>query len=693
MSARRISLADLQGALTDWGGPGALELRGQLNDGSEEMSIGTSRDAQGSVLRLSIPEFHGRLFKKQASSAADTQPKGESRLDRGTERQWAQWWAKVAVRAGYLLPLVDPVAFSDVVRLSQDPRSRIELILDTNALISGVGHWLARVFGARADFVRTSVTDLEIHEFGDRLKWEAEKFETLSARASFLAASRFLEHSGSPTTLWRRLDTEEETALFVARSSEGGGKSPGRDTLLLHASRRAVLDRVPRLTRFFVTGDQGVARAALHELPEGSVIAAYVNPLPKEVYLTPDLWLPSGYDQGRVVRANLATFVREALCLCTVMRLERDDGAKWCIRAHVVGGNQFPSDWTAPLLFVEEEPAANGQACGGGKSPPDVPEPAATAAEAPPTAIADAAPGDAIDGARSPEANVSAAVVAAEHASVEPGQTATSATPAVAKNVPKWPFRKKTDELLKPGTPGAPDVPPLELLERLRQVAAAVQTRGAVDFVTDRSERKVRNVIWFLRLGNFIDNGGRPLSNAKTLPEIFESNDLDALSQLCTRVESYHRLIEQLRTNKSMSIEQVRELLRSATALAGLARTLGQAVLAGDVLHYGGAYVGRAAFLEWLRTTTDAVAGSSRLAEAQVATLAVSAMNELDLSPARFERALRVALFEPDFEPATGGTVDRLLMEKIAELHPDQVRVREVSADGLCGIRSLKRRS
>ena len=100
----------------------------------------------------------------------------------------------------------------------------MDFIVDTNVLIAGVGHWLVRCFGDVCDLVRTVVTDLEVQRFGDATKWTPTKFEELEDRTSYLTASRFLECLQEQHPVWRRLDIEEETALFVASSSQSGGR-------------------------------------------------------------------------------------------------------------------------------------------------------------------------------------------------------------------------------------------------------------------------------------------------------------------------------------------------------------------------------------------------------------------------------------------------------------------------------------
>lgn len=623
MSSREIDVNELQDELLRWADGDRLALHGRINDGDASFPIGEAKDAHGTVLRLHP------LDEPEWSHAQDQSKKKKN----GPAREWLQWWAKIAVRSGYRLPEIDPAAFAALVRLRAEDRCRIELIFDTNGLVGGIGHWLVRVFGDRADLVRTVVTDLEIQNLGDNLEMAAGNLNHWGQRATYLAASRFMERVPHPHPIWRRLDTGEETALFVAQSSAAGSKgagskNAGRDTLLLRACRRAILDQVPDLHRFFVTEDKNVARAALHELPRGSIISAYVNPLPHEdVHLTPYPWLPSPGRLGRIYPSNLAAFVWEALCLCAVVEVHREDGAVWQVRAYEPGANQYPSTWAAPRVYVEER---------GG-------------------------------------------------------------TRAVAAPEPSWPLRSVNAELLEPGPAGRPAVPAKTILAAFAEIVASIREsrQWAVQRI-DGSARTKRNLMALLEMGRFIDDDAQLLPAAAELPALFAQNDLDGVSRLCTAVAPYHELISRLRVFSGLHQDEIPGLLGSADQLASLARLLGQAVTSQDLLVFGGEYIDHERFCAWLLSTVEKLSSASPLGEATVAAIARLALSELELSPVRFGRALGAALALPELsslETATGGRVERILVEEIAVLGPDGVRYEEVSADGLCGIRSLKKRS
>lgn len=624
---------------------GHIELKGRLNLGKHEFLIARAKDSQGSVLRFAKLEAPSEVIKDHQA--------------------WRQWWAKIAVRSGYQLPLIDPKALRTLLKHLEHPRSRFEFIFDTSALIGGTGHWLVRHFGERADLVRTVVTDLEIHDFGHEMK--ASNDSAFARRASMLAASRFLEHTGHPHPIWRRLDTDEETALFVAKSTQpekgNSGKSAGRDTLLLRAARRAILDQVPGLYRFFVTEDKNLARAALHDLPRDTVITSYINALPNtdSLYRTPYAWLPINGWAGQAVASNLAAFVWESLCLCAEILLEDQEGRRWTIRAFQPGGNEFPSTWENPQVYVEEQ------------APPakiNIPP----ASEPPESADA---PGEA----------------------TEAEEPVSSAKPVSTNPVPlSWPFRKEHAQFLTPQEEGTPNVSAPTVLRAFGELVASQHEGRAADFSGVAAGKGLILLMGFLRLGGFFDfNHHCPLEAGRKLPAMFAENDLDALSHLCTGVSKYKQLCEALRKNERFSLNEANVLLRSSHNLTGLARILGQAVKDGEMLVDGGAYIDEADFSMWFRQRFETYSNASPHREASIAEMARKALDELHLSPVRFGKALEVILKRPDFadlEPGTGGSVESILAERVAKLYPDGTFDEEkVSADGLLhGIRTLKKR-
>jgi hypothetical protein len=262
-------------------------------------------------------------------------------------------------RAGWLRPLVDPEMVAQLVRL-RTKRTRVEFILDTNAMVQGMGHWLVDLFADCCDLVVTAVTlrelqdQREVGQFAKDLSevTENKKQTAVNARQLYLAANRFRECVGYDRVLWRELELDD-TSLLLSRGS-GSEKRSESDTLLLRSVRRSIHDRVSGLERFFVTGDTALARRASSELPPGSVIAAQVKDIvPKQVYF-PCAWWP-GPDQGRRVHRHPARLLWELLAIGDELELKGDGGNTWTLRAFA--NPMWPSDYSAPWVLVDGPPA------------------------------------------------------------------------------------------------------------------------------------------------------------------------------------------------------------------------------------------------------------------------------------------------------------------------------------------------
>lgn len=691
-SPREIYVRQLHEELGQWASKGKLEIRGRINasrdrDKAEEaFAIATAKDARGSVLRLGPMPLPAVLT-----------PKSDKDKDKDT-RAWLQWWTKVAVRSGYRAPEIDPEAFRALLRVRDEGRSRFEFIFDTNALISGVGHWLVRMLGDRCDLVRTVVSDLEIHDKADSVKIgnTIGSMGELADRATWLAASRFMERVPHDRPIWRRLDTGEETALFVAGSSVGGKKSGGRDTLLLRASRREILDQVPRLHRFFVTDDKNVARAALHDLPQGSVIATCANPLTLQVlHLSPHLWLPVGdNDQGSVVASNLAEFLWEALCVCAELEIQRADGVVWRLRAYKAGANQFPSDWADPRLFIEEDAPGIEPKKEAESSKAEVGADAPAAANVAPATVKTHRNKGHVAQPEKTEARPVAAAGAGGKAP-EPDKTA-----GVGKGVAPWPLKKENAELLEPGPPVEVDCPGPLILRAFGEIVTAIRAKREPDFesfLVGKEFDIAPGLHALLESGKFLDKKGHVASSGAELPVIFAANDLDRLSYLCTAFEVYHEVIQTLQVEGRVPFDMMMHvMLDSSYHCLELARSLGQAASDNVAVYDGSRWINPTAFIRWLLMTFNTLAEGSPLREVLVANLALRAAYELHLSPFRFGRALVAALTHPELsllEPTAGGEDKLVLVEQVASLSADgSLHFVTVSADGLHGMRALKKR-
>lgn len=633
------------GALGPMGGAPPRELftlEGRIGDGARDDSwfhIGRARDRFGTAIHLD-PDIAPLVAK--AKGALD--------------RDWRRAWAKAAVRAGYLSPTVDPVAFA---RLSEARRrrERLEFIVDTNVLVSGVGHWLVRWLGDIADLVRTVVTDLELAAWVDGMSWQPDGHAELDRRTRYLAASRFLECMADRHPIWRRLDTQEEAALFIPKVSiNDKGKQTGTDALILRAARRLLLDQVPRLQRFFVTGDQALARAAMHDLPAGSVVTAYVNPINEAgAFLSSTHWWPDGSEFGSAFISRLAEFVYEATCICDEIRIESPDGRRLFVAAHSPGHNQFPSHWQSPVLWIREE--AQAASAKGGR-----------------------------EVVTTRKGNAEATGV------IKESRSASGDNALLSPFDPRWPLRRYSP--LSPA-PCASRVSIEFLLECLTSMMTSIRDERPLSKKLIAADRGLyRETRTFLRATDFLTKDAfGPASFA--LVDLFRNGDVDGLMLLLSRASNFQALLNALHGTGVDGSEVEGVPPRSLSSMIGLARALGQAVSASGQVYCGGGFVEKGEFSKWLYTTIDQIAAETPLGEAPLPLVAGAALHELHLSPVRFTRALEALiqggeLIDLDF--SAGGTPEDILVEVVCALTTEGATRRRFGADNIMGFRTVKRK-
>jgi hypothetical protein len=258
-------------------------------------------------------------------------------------------------RAGWQRPRVDPVALETLLEL-RNSHKRLEFVLDTNAMVDGMAHWLVEHFADRADLVVTAVSLRELQDQHHTAQFSADlptkaaqRGDVLSARQAYLAANRMRELLSSRTVLWRELSLDD-TALLLSRGPSGA-KSSEADTTLLRAVRQSILDRVNGLERYFVTADVALARRATSELPTGSVIASQVREIvPGRVYL-PCWWWP-GPDQGRGIARSTPRLVWELLAMFDQVDVLHESSEKgWTFRAFDT--EMWPSDYASPWVWIQ----------------------------------------------------------------------------------------------------------------------------------------------------------------------------------------------------------------------------------------------------------------------------------------------------------------------------------------------------
>jgi hypothetical protein len=634
------------------GSPDRMEvvLRGALNIGGEPFEIGRARDALGTLLRLS-PQLPTNL--------------GSGRKDHNG--LWHHLWARIATRAGYRMPGIDPEAYNTLCEL-KGTTARLEFIFDTTELISGTGHFLVRMFGDRADLVRTVVTDKEIQGFRD--KWGSKRniqsMDDLQARTNFLGASRFLESVPHRHPIWRSLDVGDEALLAASGSNKkDGGKSPAADTMVLRAARRSIQDQVPGLRRFFVTGDAGLARAAAHMLPAGSTIATWITRLdPEGEILAPLHWWPRGGPHGAGVMTQLAELIREALCICAEIRVLAGEN-EITVRGFRPDHNEYPSLWREPILWVE----------------------------------------------RVQSSVLRSSNVVYDGAMVEAGRStvagATDSSHGSGEFLHRqallgWPLREPDTSARHPTGARFSRTDFLDAVTQVMQIVRSGQGRLEHPFKPEAD--KNREFYHLLEAAELIDADHRPTALAESLPNIFAGDDLDALTAIFARLEPFGMVLDELRRSRSLRIPVdtiASPKGKKLQAYLALARVLGQALEHADTgerrLWYGGGSPDRTRFESWLERVVHEESAMEPLREAPMKRIALRALDELRISPARLQRALKAVLDGPMgrwMQGNQGGSDDReFLAGTVVELHADGYHLVTLGGDGLCGLRSLAWRS
>lgn len=673
--------------LASWSGgasmPGSPErqlitLRGRVNLGDVAFSIGEARDALGTLIRLApeFPTFPKPEKKPEPRVAPESAPVSKAASN---SQQWRQLWAKVAVRSGYLHPGIDPEAYRSLCELRRLDH-RVELIFDTSELISGAGHWLVRFFGERVDVVSTVISQREVHGWRDSWKGKpVPDFKALEHRANYLAATRFVERLPHTHPIWRTLDVLDEGALLLADGSAKGGKSPNADTLLFRAAKRYILDQVPNLRRFFVTGDVAVARAAAHVLPPGSLVTTWVSELKEGTVLCPLHWWSHGSEYGCGVLSDLAKFVLESLAVCAEVELHRPDGALMLVRLYEPGRNESPATWRAPIVWVETRDPQHPTGAPLSAKPSTLPPVKASLVDP-------AVPS-------SPPASRTA----------EPGAVAPPSKPRTLRvSAPSpsdplmgadWPLHFAPEPKAKRISSGA-RLTARMVLEGVSEVMIAARDGKAltprVSEIEGVQERALRRL---LSEGlALIDVDGTVAARGTLLPGIFAKGDVDALSSLLSISEPLGEaldLLQEARSARRFAESQPRD--RKLETAVSLARALGLAAVSDNgAVVYGAKNPNRNELLAWLRRTLVDESRREPLGEVPVSNVARRALTELEISPARFERGLAILLRdEHRLVGKEGASESRVLMETVVQLSADGVRWIELSADGLCGLRAL----
>lgn len=517
----------------------------------------------GVRLRLGELRTHPAMFRYAPELDAKDGRPTEDDIATGAER-FDRLFGKALTRAGWQLPDVDPEILWRIVRLRRQPEVRIELILDTNAMVEGIGHWLAALFAERCDLVVTAVTLRELQDqhggakFGAplfKMVWNANKscdvptFEkdVLGRRQTYLAAMRFREQTGYGRILWRELELED-ASLMLSRSGldKTNRKSSEADTAMLREVRRSIRDRVRGLERFFVTGDVALSRRAATELPEGSLIAGRVRDLVRERVYTPNVWWPAGEDQGSSLAGHTPMrLLWELLAVADEIELQSKTTPdhRWMLRAYAA--EMWPSDYVRPWIDCEGPPL---------------------------------------------ERTAGAAAGAGDTAAAGGAAARVARAPSVLVTVPE-----AAGERLFPELP-LPDVAPIEanlrvgadlLLDALSELVKSGHVPGMSADGSSEADRHLRMLLAGLGLAQFAPLRFEPLQRAlpglEPLEAAWKAGDRDGVS---SRLLPYRAYAEQVDAGSSQRTERPEKTVRSARRLAGL---LGQGMLLEENWLPGGA--------------------------------------------------------------------------------------------------------
>ncbi|HSN97247.1 MAG TPA: hypothetical protein VLS89_03080 [Candidatus Nanopelagicales bacterium] len=484
------------------------------------------------------PDRMGEAFKEEDITS------GAERYDR--------LFGKALTRAGWQLPEIDPAAFSSIMRLRCQTDARLEFILDTNAMVEGIGHWLAALFAERCDLVITAVSLRELQDqhggakFSSPLRKSPKKegqpasFEkdVLGRRQTYLSAMRFREFTGFERIVWRELELED-ASLMLSRSGldKADKKTSDADTAVLREVRRCIRDRVRGLERFFVTGDVALSRRAATELPEESLIAARVRDLVRERIYVPGVWWPAGADQGTALAGHTAMrLVWELLAVGDDVQLRSTDrpDLSWTFRAFV--DQMWPSDYLSPWMD-----------CTG------------PATEKP----------------------------TAERAGVKLDKTSSKPDPPVVATVPVVDEDRLFSEVI------APDMVPIDANFRvgtdalLNVLSSLVQGRTELvvelDELSPEAERHLAQLLEGLELAKLWKRKVEPLARLTTMASAWRAGDRETVSRLLMPYRAY---AEQIDPTVVAQAERPEKTVRLAR---GLAARLGQGMVLDGAWYPGGA--------------------------------------------------------------------------------------------------------
>jgi hypothetical protein len=633
-------------------------LRGTPKADSPTVDLLELRTAPASTVRLLIPEEPPVVEGNSLSAAQFKQTKGAKGI-------WWGGWATVLAATALVPPVVDP---KRLAHLLQDTR-RLRLYCDTNALAGGVADWLMFLFDGRADLVTSAVVDRELAAWPDQESnlWGAKTVDLWSKRTQYRLARRVTE-TPPPGVVIDRL-SPEQGALMLAklRDESSNNKSPDADLLLIELARALVRDQPRQARVIYLTGDRNNARAATTALGPESVLYAAADG--KQVHkslgkiVVPGWWSPGG-PLGAVRLVPSARILWGLLAAFEFLRFETEAGS-WLLRPALSVNRGVPSDWAEPWIEI-----------------------------------------DLIDRPSEPTAKATPSSPAQEPAGPLPGRVRSRRGGRIqsrSESLGDERFRQYKTENIQGNQGGDWLLPPMEqraIIEGLQgfrwltnfnldffsflwdAVSGAftqIELVGPGGLLDYRMAAAHKVLIFFEAL----DQSGAEGRRLEDFRRAWYADDLDWLHAELLRIPYYNQAMNSLRPGNA-------KRLLDASAIS-MARKLGQVVpLEGrpDTVGFalGNAPVKRIDLQEalerWLPKPGDTLDTKALCERAAV---------ELHLTPARFERALKL-LWErspdPRFEGSTGGTTDPGPAEEVVELDETGYRFRKVAPGALTFGRS-----
>jgi hypothetical protein len=662
----------------------AVSCRLFLPDDAEDWWTSVPRGAYdvwlawGGGVRLRLGELrtHPAMFRYAPELEANDGRPREEDIAAGAER-FDRLFGKALTRAGWQLPDVDPDALWSIIRLRRQPEARIELILDTNAMVEGIGHWLAALFAERCDLVVTAVTLRELQDQhggaklgvplcrmsrNDRQNKDVPSFEkeVLGRRQAYLAAMRFRESTGFERILWRELELED-ASLMLSRSGldKADRKTSEADTAMLREVRRAIRDRVRGLARFFVTGDVALSRRAATELPEGSLIAGRVRDLVRGRIYTPSVWWPAGADQGSSLAGHTPMrLVWELLAVADELELRSKEvpDRAWTFKAFA--SEMWPSDYLSPWIDCIGAPLGKPADGLGSESVIEAPiEPA--------PAIATQASIRRVRGTPVP-------------VPIEPARTSAMQEP------------EATDARLFAEV-SVPDVAPIDvnlrvsadtLLDALAALVSGAKVGPLTEFFMSEAGRHLAELLQGLGIAKLVRTRLEPLPGIERMAAAWRANERETVSRLLLPYRAYAEQVDPSLTGRPERPEKTVRIARK------LAAYLGQGMqLQGDWLPGGAnptiAEV-RAAILSELETR-KALTMYDVFTQLFLRRLAVSPVRAMEA----WDRMEELHVFDDIERRQGGGPPGEEHRQRIAKLSMAGWTVQDVPLDKFRGCRDL----